>query len=85
MKKLRISIAIITVFASCNTTQHLHESGTYTIKEKNGDVTEFYEVKGRFSLVSDTLKKNDKIFINVVRAKPLRQRIKKENDIAKLF
>lgn len=58
----------IIVLTSCYSKLHLHQSGTYTIKERNGSITEFWEVKGKYTILSDTLKKNDKIVINVIKA-----------------
>ena len=70
MKKILILGSIILIFTHCNSTQYLHEPGTYTIKQKDGDMTQFLEVKGTYSIISDTLKKNEKITINVVKARP---------------
>ncbi|MCW3091957.1 MAG: hypothetical protein JWP81_3026 [Ferruginibacter sp.] len=86
MKRISTLLAAIAIFTSCNTTQYLHQSGTYTIKERNGDVTEFYEVKGRYNVMSDTLKPNDKIVINLIKARPFKQSAKRKRyDFAKNF
>ncbi|CAN5575517.1 hypothetical protein BH11BAC3_BH11BAC3_22410 [soil metagenome] len=68
MKTITILLFATLMLASCYSTLHLHNTGTYTIKQRAGDVTEFYEVKGKYTIISDTLKKNDKIVINVIKA-----------------
>ena len=65
---ISIFLTMAVIFISCYSAEHLHESGTYTIRERNGDETEFYEVRGKYKITSDTLKKNDKIVINVIKA-----------------
>jgi hypothetical protein len=69
---MKTTLQILTlafIFASCNTSSRLHDTGVYTIKERNGSMTEFYEVKGKYHIISDTLKINDKIVINVIKAR----------------
>ena len=78
MKQLLIFAVIIAVLASCYSSEHLHNSGTYTIKVRKGNITEFYEVKGKYSVISDTLKVNDKIVINVIKARPAKSKSKNE-------
>ncbi len=73
MKKILIFASIILTFTCCNSTQYLQEPGTYTIKRKEGDMTQFLEAKETYAIFSDTLKKNDKIIKNVVKAKPPRK------------
>ncbi|MEO7767601.1 MAG: hypothetical protein ABIS01_09250 [Ferruginibacter sp.] len=85
MKQILIFLIIVMVHASCNTTQYLHQSGAYTIKNREGDVTEFYEVKGKYNVISDTLKENDKIIINVIKAGNFKRSGKMKNDFAKSF
>ena len=70
MKTISILCVALSIFISCTTPNHLHDTGIYTIKERNGSVTEFYEVKGKYQIFSDTLKVNDKIVINVIKARP---------------
>ncbi|MEP7109247.1 MAG: hypothetical protein ABI760_14735 [Ferruginibacter sp.] len=72
MKNIFSFLTAAVILASCYTPNHLHETGTYTIKERNGDLTEFYEVKGKYNVISDTLKKDDKIVINVIKARPFK-------------
>ena len=83
MKQLLIFVATTAILASCYSSEHLHNSGTYTIKERKGNITEFYEVKGRYSVISDTLKVNDKIVINVIKARPVKS--KPKNEIVSAF
>ena len=69
MKKILIFASIILIFTCCNSTEYLHEPGTYTVKQRSGDMMQFPEARGTYSVLSDTLKKNDKVTINVVKAK----------------
>ena len=82
MKKVLLLLITAAIFYSCTPSQHLHQSGTYTIKERDGDLTEFYEVKGKYNVTSDTLKKNDKIVINVIKARPMKKTGKVKSEIA---
>ncbi|MEO6719306.1 MAG: hypothetical protein ABIN67_03030 [Ferruginibacter sp.] len=72
MKRALISFIVIAIFTCCNTPSHLHNTGVYTIKKRIGSTTEFYEVKGQYQVFSDTLKVNDKIIINVIRARQVK-------------
>ncbi len=79
--KTFIRLTLVTLlFASCYSTLHLHQSGIYTIKERDGNATEFYEVAGKYTVVSDTLKRNDKIVINVIKAGGFKRSNKKKPD-----
>ena len=57
MKKLFI---ILILFSSCAGAR-LHKSGIYTIDTREGNATTFKEVRGRYILLSDTLKPGDKV------------------------
>ena len=67
MKKFAPLLISIMLF-SCYSAKTLHNTGAYTIKSRNGNVTEFFEVKGKYIIPSDTLKVNDKVIINVIKA-----------------
>jgi hypothetical protein len=67
--RILLSLIPLAIFASCITPTRLHTTGVYTIKKRSGSVTEFYEVKGQYQILSDTLKVNDKIIINVIRTR----------------
>lgn len=65
MKTIIAMLAVI--LFSCSTEKALHQSGTYKIKTKEGNVTTFEGVKGEYQVPNDTLKAGDKITINVIR------------------
>lgn len=53
-------------FCSCTAPKRM-ASGTYTIKQIYGASVSFKEIDGKYFLMSDTLKVNDKITMNVIR------------------
>ena len=65
MKHL-LTICIVGLLASCSPS--LHNTGKYTIKTREGNLTTFNEVRGKYVVESDTLKVNDTITINVIKA-----------------
>lgn len=59
--------ACLIILFGCNASKRLQYTGAYTVKEKKGELVRFFEVKGRYLINSDTLKKDDRITIIVVR------------------
>ena len=70
MKKITAIIALVILLASCATTKpsHPEATGIYTIATiDTGDVVTFKEVRGKYLILSDTIKVGDKIILNVIK------------------